>query len=94
MVLSRIFYHWEKRLSQQDTNRKVRAFDWGLDFVPGDMRVEDPRLYMLEYARKAVAESDLYQWLEYAGFKKMEISIVAREEEAPHFQTILACGEK
>jgi hypothetical protein len=60
MVLSRIFYHWEKRLSQQDTNRKVRAFDWGLDFVPGDMRVEDPRLYMLEFARKALAESDRY----------------------------------
>jgi dienelactone hydrolase len=59
-VLSRIFYHWEKWLSQQDTNRKVRAFDWGLDFVPGDSTVEDPRRYMLEYARKAVAESDRY----------------------------------
>jgi ubiquinone/menaquinone biosynthesis C-methylase UbiE len=39
------------------------------------------------------AESDLHRWLEDAGFKKIEISIVAREEEPPHFQTILACGE-
>jgi ArsR family transcriptional regulator len=36
------------------------------------------------------AESDLHHWLEQAGFKKIEISVVAREEQPPHFQTILA----
>ncbi len=35
-------------------------------------------------------ESDLHRWLEAAGFKKIEISIVAAEEQPPHFQTILA----
>src|SRR5580658_8754326 len=40
------------------------------------------------------AESDLHHWLEEAGFKKIEISVVAREEQPPHFQTILAGGEK
>ena len=40
------------------------------------------------------AESDLHRWLETAGFKKIEISVVAREEQPPHFQTILAGGEK
>ena len=40
------------------------------------------------------AESDLNRWLESAGFKKIEISIVAREEEPPHFQTLLAAAEK
>src|SRR5688572_32675246 len=35
-------------------------------------------------------ESDLQRWLEDAGFKKIEVSIVAREEQPPHFQTILA----
>ena len=40
------------------------------------------------------AESDLHRWLEEAGFKKIEISIVAREEQPPHFQTILAGGER
>jgi ArsR family transcriptional regulator len=39
------------------------------------------------------AESDLHRWLEAAGFKKIEISVVAREEQPPHFQTILASGE-
>jgi ArsR family transcriptional regulator len=40
------------------------------------------------------AESDLHRWLEDAGFKKIEISVVAREEEPPNFQTILAGGLK
>lgn len=40
------------------------------------------------------AESDLHRWLEDAGFRKIEISIVAREEQPPHFQTILAGGQK
>jgi len=40
------------------------------------------------------AESDLHRWLEDAGFKKIEVSVVAREEQSPHFQTILAGGVK
>lgn len=40
------------------------------------------------------AESDLHRWLEAAGFKKIEITVVAREEEPPHFQTILAAAER
>ena len=39
-------------------------------------------------------ESDLHRWLEAAGFKDIEISVVAREEQEPHFQTILAAGRK
>ncbi len=40
------------------------------------------------------AEADLHRWLETAGFKKIEINVVAREEQPPHFQTVLASGEK
>jgi len=39
-------------------------------------------------------ESDLHRWLEAAGFKKIEISVVAREEQPPHFATILAAAER
>lgn len=39
-------------------------------------------------------DSELHRWLEDAGFRKIEISVVAREEDPPHFQTILASGEK
>jgi ubiquinone/menaquinone biosynthesis C-methylase UbiE len=40
------------------------------------------------------SESELHRWLESAGYKRIEITIVAEEDESPHFQTILACGEK
>ena len=40
------------------------------------------------------AEGDLHRWLEAAGFKKIEISTVAREEQPPHFQTLLAASQK
>jgi ArsR family transcriptional regulator len=40
------------------------------------------------------AESDLHGWLEQAGFKRIEISVVAREEQPPHFETVLAGGQK
>jgi ubiquinone/menaquinone biosynthesis C-methylase UbiE len=36
------------------------------------------------------AESDLHRWLEAAGFKRIEISVVAHEEQPPHFKTVLA----
>jgi ubiquinone/menaquinone biosynthesis C-methylase UbiE len=39
-------------------------------------------------------ESDLHRWLETAGFGRIEISIVAREEEPPHFETVLASAQK
>ncbi len=39
-------------------------------------------------------ESDLHRWLEAAGFKKIEISVVASEDQPPHFQTVLASGVK
>jgi len=39
-------------------------------------------------------ESDLHRWLENAGFRKVEINVVAREEEPPHFETILASAQK
>ena len=39
-------------------------------------------------------ESDLHHWLEAAGFKNIEIEVVAREEQPPHFETLLAGGEK
>ena len=40
------------------------------------------------------AESELQQWLEEAGFKKIDISVVAREDEPPNFETVLAVGLK
>jgi ubiquinone/menaquinone biosynthesis C-methylase UbiE/DNA-binding transcriptional ArsR family regulator len=41
-----------------------------------------------------LSEADLQRWLEDAGFKRIEISVVAREEQPPHFETVLAAGQK
>lgn len=59
-MLSRIFYRWEKKLSQRDTNRKVRAFDWGIEFVSSRNGAENPRQFLMEYARKALDDSERY----------------------------------
>ncbi len=39
-------------------------------------------------------KNTLRDWLEKAGFKNVEVINVAREEEPPHFETILATGTK
>ena len=38
------------------------------------------------------AEADLHRWLEEAGFREIELSVVAREEHPPHFETLLAAA--
>jgi ArsR family transcriptional regulator len=40
------------------------------------------------------AEIELHQMLKKAGFSKIQFSIVARETEAPHFQTLLVTAAK
>ena len=67
----------------------------------GQMMILDLARHKFERARElygdrwlGFAESDLQHWLEAAGLKKIEINIVAREEQPPHFETILAGGQK
>ena len=67
----------------------------------GQLMILDLLKHSCEQARElygdtwlGFAESDLHKWLEAAGFKKIETSVVAREEQPPHFQTILATAEK
>ncbi|MDQ6765173.1 MAG: metalloregulator ArsR/SmtB family transcription factor [Verrucomicrobiota bacterium] len=40
------------------------------------------------------SEVQLHQWLEEAGFSKIEVTVVSREKESPHFQTVFATGNK
>ena len=69
--------------------------------VGGQVLILDLLRHNFEQARElhgdrwlGFAESDLQQWLEEAGFKKIEVDVVAREEESPHFETVLASGLK
>jgi ubiquinone/menaquinone biosynthesis C-methylase UbiE len=40
------------------------------------------------------SQVELTDLLRNAGFQAVEVSVVHREEEAPHFETMLAIGEK
>jgi ArsR family transcriptional regulator len=40
------------------------------------------------------SEVELHQFLEKAGFREIEVSVVAREKQGPHFQTVFATGVK
>ena len=63
----------------------------------GQLMVLDLVAHKFEQARDmfgdrwlGFAESQLYQWLELSGFSQIDISVVSREEEEPHFETLLA----
>ncbi len=67
----------------------------------GRMVVLDLLKHQFEKARElyadvwlGFAESELHEMMEHAGLKDIETSIVHREAQSPHFQTVLAVGER
>jgi hypothetical protein len=59
-LLSRAFYLWEQSLSRRDTNRKVRDFEWGVEFVADGSPIEKPKDFLLDFARRVIADSEAY----------------------------------
>jgi ArsR family transcriptional regulator len=67
----------------------------------GQIMILDLMKHRFEKARElygdrwlGFAESDLHGWLDTAGFKRIEITVVAREDQPPHFETLLAGGQR
>jgi ubiquinone/menaquinone biosynthesis C-methylase UbiE len=67
----------------------------------GRVAVLDLLAHQFEQAREMYAdtwlgftEGELHRLLEGAGFEEIEVQVVAREEEAPFFQTVFATGRK
>jgi ArsR family transcriptional regulator len=67
----------------------------------GELIIIDLLEHQFEKARELYAdiwlgfsENTLYQFLKNAGFRKIEVTVVACESEEPNFQTVLASGEK
>jgi dienelactone hydrolase len=48
----------ERRLATRDTNRRLRPFEWGAEFVAEDANGDEPRLVVTEFARRAVEHSE------------------------------------
>jgi hypothetical protein len=66
-VLSRVFHQWERRLAGAATDRIVRPFEWGLDWVgehhaDGSASTESERLE--RWAASMLAESDRFYAIE------------------------------
>src|SRR5881398_1947958 len=67
----------------------------------GRLAILDLLSHRFERARELYAdhwlgfsEVELHQFLEKSGFREIEVSIVAREKQSPHFQTVFATGVK
>ena len=60
--------------------------------VPTAVRAPVVRLVLADRSR--AADPAAAGGLENAGFKRVEISVVAREEQPPHFETLLAAAWK
>ena len=67
----------------------------------GELIIIDLLEHQFEKARELYAdiwlgfsENTLYQFLKNAGFRKIEVTVVACEGVEPNFQTVLASGVK
>jgi hypothetical protein len=59
-MLAGFFRRWELRLAEKDQDRKVRPFEWGLDFVQDGIPVTDPKSYLIDHSRRVLLDSDSY----------------------------------
>jgi hypothetical protein len=58
-VIARAFHAWERRLASVDTNRVVRPFDWGLEWI-GVPPSPDPLSAVQAYVSGAMSDSDRF----------------------------------
>lgn len=94
VILSQALHHAEEPAKAIEAGYKLLK-------LHGQIMILDLLKHNFDKARElygdrwlGFAESDLHRWLEKAGFRKIEINVVAREEQPPHFETLLAGAEK
>jgi len=61
-MLARFFHSWERRLVAVDTNRVVRPFEWGLEWVDGttDLTTTDPANHLERWATRTLSDTDWF----------------------------------
>jgi dienelactone hydrolase len=61
-MIARLFHRWERRLASADTDRVVRPFEWGLDWVRRDEASDGapPESVLAAWAADALADSDRF----------------------------------
>ena len=58
-MIRRLFDVWERRLAEVDTNRVIRPFEWGLDWIGADP-ASDGREALLDWSRRVMADTDRF----------------------------------
>jgi dienelactone hydrolase len=58
-VIARAFHRWERKLASASTDRVVRPFEWGLDWL-ADQRLPpgDPSVLLQQWGERTVEQSD------------------------------------
>ena len=60
-MLQAIFHAWERRLASVTTDRVVRPFEWGLEWIPANgSRVEDEAHAVGEWVSHVMADTDAF----------------------------------
>jgi hypothetical protein len=61
-MLQLLFHAWERRLAAVTTDRVVRPFDWGLDWIPQNGRSADaaPATILREWVSQVMADTDAF----------------------------------
>jgi dienelactone hydrolase len=62
-MIARFFHRWEEQLAASTTNRVVRPFEWGLDWLPESLAHQNgaaPVELLSRLAERAVTDSDAF----------------------------------
>jgi hypothetical protein len=59
-MLARIFHSWERRLASVTTDRVVRPFDWGHDWITENGHSDGPEQAIRTFAARSVLESERF----------------------------------
>ena len=62
-MLQVLFHAWERRLASVTTDRVVRPFDWGLDWIPSQRvhgRMRPPAAVLGDWVTRVMADTDAF----------------------------------
>jgi len=59
-LIQSFFHRWERTLATVDTNRVIRPFEWGPEWIGAPADAADPAQTIREWSRASVADSDAF----------------------------------
>ena len=99
-MIGPLFSAWERRLASVDTNRVIRPFEWGLDWLGLPEDSSDPLEAVRAFARDAVAASEEFYALDPTddyelsddGTLRFPSALVALKRNHPTTSVLLIVG--